>query len=313
MLRVVPRPTLLCMKRAIVSKKRAAPAPVLLLAGVAALAACEHGQKPPSEPSAQAATAKAASGHGSTTAPPPQTGATKSEAPELEPDALAALDRMGATLSSLQEFAVRGETTKDEVLENGQKLQFAKTVDLWVKRPNALRVDSISDRQRRQFFYDGKTFTLYAPGMGYYAQVNAPPTIEALIDMIQDRYDVEMPLVDLFNFGTARSSREAIRSAIVVGPAKIGGAETDQYAYRQDDVDWQIWIEKGERALPRKLVITTRDEPSEPQYVALMTWNLEPKFEPQSFGFVPPAGSQRIVFEADRQPAATPKPSQGAK
>jgi hypothetical protein len=309
------------MKSATVRTKLGNLARALLLYGFAALPACGHSQQTAAEPgtSSQAAGAKAAGGHGSAMIESRPTGKVvkpKAPAPEaeqdpLEQDALAALDRMGAFLSSLQEFAVRAETTKEEVLESGQKLQFAKSVDLWVKRPNALRADVNSDRQRRQFFYDGKTFALYSPRLGYYASVAAPPTIGELVGVLQERYGVEMPLVDLFHFGTDPHLKEAIRSAIDVGPATIGGADTEHYAYRQLDVDWQIWIEHGETPLPRKFVITTREEPSEPQFVAVLTWNLTPNLHPKSFTFVPPADAKRIVFEGERL-LATP-PSQGAK
>ncbi len=312
------------MKRVKVSTKRGNLGQLLMLYGLAALPACSHSQQAAAEPntSSRAAGAKA-SGPGlepiatRATGKPEQPKTTseavkpKATPAELDQGALAALDRMGAFMSSLQEFSVRGETTKEEVLENGQKLQFAKMVDLWVKRPNALRADINSDRQRRQFFYDGTTFTLYAPRMGYYAQFAAPATTGELIDVLEQRYDVEMPLVDLFHFGTDPSIKEGIRSAIDVGPATIGDAETEQYAYRQDDIDWQIWIERGETPLPRKFVITTKSEASEPQFVALLTWNLKPKLDPKSFAFVPPKGSHRIVFEGDRLEGAPP--SQGAK
>ena len=59
----------------------------------------------------------------------------------------------------------------------------------------------------------------------------------------------------------------------------MGGADTDHYAFRQGDVDWQIWIERGERPLPRKLVITTREEVGQPQYSAELTWNLNPQVQ----------------------------------
>jgi hypothetical protein len=71
---------------------------------------------------------------------------------------------------------------------------------------------------------------------------------------------------------------------------------TDHYAFRQEGVDWQIWIEKGKTLLPRKLVLTTTDEEGQPQYVSVMKWNLSPSISDKMFTFVPPKDAHRIVF-----------------
>jgi hypothetical protein len=40
-------------------------------------------------------------------------------------------------------------------------------------------------------------------------------------------------------------------------------------------VDWQIWIADSGKPLPRKYVITTKDDPAQPQYMVLMSnWNV---------------------------------------
>jgi hypothetical protein len=48
--------------------------------------------------------------------------------------------------------------------------------------------------------------------------------------------------------------------------------------------------------LPRKLVITTTDEPTQPQYVAVLTWDVAVKLDDKVFAFVPPKGAQPIVW-----------------
>ena len=51
---------------------------------------------------------------------------------EIEPAAMGALKKMGAYLRTLDSFQVRSESTSEEVLTNGEKLQFAQTA----KRPS---------------------------------------------------------------------------------------------------------------------------------------------------------------------------------
>jgi hypothetical protein len=229
-------------------------------------------------------------------APAAPAAAPAAAANELDPKALDALKGMGAYLRTLKSFSVRSEVTKDEVLASGQKIQFASTVDMRARMPDRLRVDVNSDRKQRQFYYDGKAVTQYAPRVGYYASVAAPGTVRETLAAAADKYDLQIPLSDLFFWGTDKSGIEDIKSAIVVGASRIGTVECDHYAFRQDGVDWQLWIERGKTPLPRKLVITTMDEPERPQYAAVMAWNLAAKVDDKTFAFVPPKDVQKIVM-----------------
>jgi hypothetical protein len=222
-------------------------------------------------------------------------------AAQREAKAMDALAAMGKYLRSLKAFAVRADTVIDEVLTTGQKLQFAGTVDYLVQAPNGLRADVRSDRRQRVFIYDGKSLTLYAPRMRYYGAVAAPATIAEALQVAEQKYDLEVPLADLFLWGTDKGGLEDIKEAAFIGPATIGGKACDHYAFRQDDVDWQVWIRQGSQPLPCKVVITTTAEPSQPQYAAVLAWNLAPKIDKSSFTFAPPKGASRINIA----PAAT--------
>jgi hypothetical protein len=218
-------------------------------------------------------------------------------APAIDPAVIAALETMGAFLREQRAFAIKASTTIDEVLESGQKVQFSEVVEMWVKRPDRLRVNVESDTKRRQSFYDGKTFTLYGPRLGFYATFDAPPTLHELIDVAEQRYNLEFPLVDLFYWGTDKSGIRDVKSAMTIGPSKVGDVECDHYALAQNDVDWQIWIQRGAQRLPRKLVITSKRELGQPQFTAVLGWNLEPTADDSAFIFQPPPGARRIVFE----------------
>ena len=145
-------------------------------------------------------------------------------APTIDPQALAALNRMGAFLRQQRTLSVRADTTTDEVLASGQKIQLAATIDLRVRRPNRLRADVESDRKSRRFYYDGKTFTMFGPRAGYYAAVAAPPTINELLEVVAQRYGLEFPLADLFYWGTAKSGVSDIRAASSLGRSTVDGS-----------------------------------------------------------------------------------------
>jgi hypothetical protein len=210
---------------------------------------------------------------------------------------------MGSYLRGLKTFEVDSATSTDEVLDTGQKVQLDGTVRMQVRLPDRLHAEVKSDRKHRDFFYDGKAFTLLARRINYYATVPAPPTLGQLVTELEAKFDLEVPLADLFFWGSEKASPSGLRSAISLGPANVEGTDCDQYAFRQEDVDWQVWIQKGATPLPRKLVITSMDEPSQPQHTVVMRWNLSPSFDDKVFAFTPPAGANRIVLKtADLTP-----------
>jgi hypothetical protein len=221
--------------------------------------------------------------------------------PAVDPDAVKALDAMGAYLRNLKSFQVESVTTTDEVLDDGQIIQYASRVNFLVQMPNRLMAEQASDRNERQYVYDGKTFTLFARRVGFYATVDAPATLRELDDVLSDKYDIELPLADLFRFGSPHWNASDITGAMDVGPGEIGGTTCEHFAFRQEGVDWQIWIQKGEHPLPRKLVITTTTDPARPQHNATFTWNLAPSFNDAAFTFVPPAGAKKIALAAVSQ------------
>jgi hypothetical protein len=212
----------------------------------------------------------------------------------VETRAVDALRGMGIYLRTLKEFGVVAEASRDEVMKNGQKVQIGGTVSYYVRTPDRLRVDIQTDRKQRQVFYDGKTLTVYAPRMKYYATVNAPPTIAATLDSAQHKYGIEMPIVDLFRWGTPDDGVSKLTSAMYIGPAYINGVDADQYAFRQPGVDWQLWIKRGNAPLPLKLVITTVSAPSQPQYAATLSWDVTARLSDAIFAFVPPRDASKI-------------------
>jgi hypothetical protein len=233
---------------------------------------------------------------GNTTASTGDSASFASAVETVDPAAIAALNKMGSYLRSLKAYEVKATTTQDDVLSTGQKAQFTGTQDLLIRQPNGLRGEVSTGAQHRLWFYDGKNFTLYADGVGYYATVPAPSTLQALADTLHKKFAIEMPLRDLTLWGTDRASTKGIRSAVDLGPAEVEGTTVQHYAFRQDAVDWQIWIQNGDYPLPRKLVITTTDDDARPDYSAVLTWNLAPSFNNEAFVFYPPPSAKRIVI-----------------
>ncbi|WP_448580399.1 DUF2092 domain-containing protein [Thermaurantiacus sp.] len=219
--------------------------------------------------------------------------ATTQAAAVLEPAAIGMLDRMGAYLRTLTRWEVRADATTEEVFDNGQKLQFLQRTTYTVALPDRMKVDIVGDRFHRQVWLDGKTMTVAGLGVKKYVQLPVTAPVGEVVRVAADDYGINLPLLDLFLWGSPDSAVEKPSSGFRVGDARIGDTAVGHYAFRQPGVDFQLWIEEGDRPLPRKMVITNTENPAQPQYVATFTWNLSPTIGADSFTFNP-AGFTRI-------------------
>ncbi len=213
---------------------------------------------------------------------------------ELDPQALVALDAMGKSLRGLKQFTLTSDTSIDVVLETGQKIELDGKTTYKVQQPGRMFVELDSDRVRRQLFFDGKSLTVYAPRLKYYAITEtAASTLGDLAIAASTKYGIELPLTDLFFWGTEYVTADRIKAALYIGPATINGERVDQYAFRQDGIDWQVWLsEQGH--LPRKIVVTSTDDPAMPQYQARLFWDTNTPVDASVFNFIPPEGTNRI-------------------
>lgn len=219
------------------------------------------------------------------------------DASDVDPDAVDAVKKMGAYLRSLKVFQVQGDISHDDVLEDGLIVQSSSKVDMLAVKPDRMRVEVAGDDKQRLYLYDGKTFTAWGKLTNYYATVPAPPTIAELFKQVQEKYEIELPLIDLFKWGTNEDDINKIKTAINAGPTTVEGVTCEQYVFHQEGVDWQIWIQLGDYPLPRRLVITTLSDEARPQHTITLTWNLAPSFNDAAFVFDPPPDAKRILFE----------------
>ena len=215
---------------------------------------------------------------------------------KVMPDALAALERMGTYLKSLNQFTLSAKATSEDVLSFNEKIMIGGTITYHVKSPDRLSLDIATDKRQRQYFYNGKTVTVYAPVQNVYAIFPAPDTIAKTIKEVEDKYGVEVPLSDLFYLGTKGSKADAgnITSAFYVSDSDIDGTVCAHYAFRTAKADFQVWIRKDGDPLPCKVVRNVVGDPARPQYTAVLTWNTSEAFSEDVFNFKPPADAELI-------------------
>jgi hypothetical protein len=228
----------------------------------------------------------------------------------IDPQATAILKKSMDYLAGLKAFGLDAHSTIEATLTSGQKLQFDSAATLTLQRPNKLVARrGKGDVVNQAYYYDGKTLTLSNPDQKVYATVDAPPTIEPMLDFARDRLDVVAPAADLLYLDAYEMLMQDTTQGFVVGKAMVAGVRCVQLAFRKADVDWQIWIEEGARPLPRKYVITSTKVTGTPDFAVLISrWDVAPKVTDAMFAFKPTPGAKRVDF---LKPAGAP--AQGAK
>jgi hypothetical protein len=217
--------------------------------------------------------------------------------PVIEAKADQVLRQMAEYLSTLKSFSWHTQSAIDEVLSNGFKLQFAETVDVFVRRPNRLRVNGNGDKRNQQLFYDGKSVTLFDEDFNTYATVKAPPDIEKTLDYTLEAFNISAPLSELVYRNAYDILTESVQSGFYIGLSSINGVKSHHLAFRQKDIDWQIWIEDSKTPLPRKLVITSKWVTGAPQFISLLSdWNTSAQLTDSLFNFVVPEKAEKIEF-----------------
>jgi hypothetical protein len=215
----------------------------------------------------------------------------------IEPQAEKLLRRMSDYLASRQQFTLKAESMLEAVLTNGQKLQYDSPATLMVSRPNKLRAHRKGDLANQEFFYDGKSLTLFNPKENLYATTAAPATLDEMLDFAREKLDIIAPAVDLLYKNAAEKMLKEASSGFVVGQAIVGSVKCTHLAFRGAEIDWQVWIEDSSRPLPRKYMITSKQVSGAPQFTVLIrNWDVGAKLTDGEFSFAAPKGAKKIEF-----------------
>lgn len=253
------------------------------------------------------------------TTPPPEKAAVP--APQAqnpaapEPDPRQVLQKMCDFLKAQQQFTYKAEVDDDQVFSGGKKLQFGIDMETFVRRPDRLRVNAAGDLIDKQFYFDGKTITLYDKNDNVYGVLEVPPNIESALEKANKDFGVRVALTDLASPTLCDHIGKRIKHSLYVGLSKVRGVPCHHLSFDGDKAQLQIWVDAGDQPLPRKVVLTYKKAPGSPQWTAHLTdWNFSPQLPDNLFTFTPPQGAEKIKFipvKTSQAPKPRPKKKQG--
>lgn len=193
-----------------------------------------------------------------------------------DPDPLALLRRMTEYIAAQSEFSIQAVEAVEEVLDTGAKAQFENTRTIRVRRPDKLATETQSERGARRMAFQGGELTVVDAAKGGYVTLKMPPTIDGLLDAAAEQYGISILLGDLLYSEAYPRLTAAVREAQYVGRS-TDPADCHHLAFFQDTLQWEIWIDAGEKPLPRKLLLTYTSLPGSPRYQAVVSaWDATP-------------------------------------
>lgn len=217
----------------------------------------------------------------------------------IDPGALEQLQRMSATLAAARSFTFRSRSVIEVPASTGQFLTLFSDAYVALQRPDKLRARLGGEAPAFDFYYDGKTVSAFAPGTKAYSTAKAPATIDAMLPELEDETGIRFVTAPLMFANPYQVLTRGLTSAVVVGPVSVRGVACTHLAFRSPGVNWEIWMESGREALPRRLAVTFTDRPNFPRTIVEFShWNLRPWLKAGDFTFRKPAGTREIPFLA---------------
>ncbi|NDY55558.1 DUF2092 domain-containing protein [Desulfovibrio sulfodismutans] len=186
----------------------------------------------------------------------------------VDPKALAIYEQACSYMAGLKGYAFKADILVDLVYDGTAKIQMARTMDVTVQRPNAFKIVTIGDDVSATSVYDGKTFTLALDDRSLYNQLPASLDNDALVDLLSEKYSLDSPLGDMLRNETC--AKVDYLSLTSLGMGFVGQTRCHHLFFQGTDMDWQLWIEEGQKPLLRKMVITEKFMPLAPQFSAVL-------------------------------------------
>ena len=236
--------------------------------------------------------------------------AVPAEAGEVDALAAETLTRMASTIEGAEQLSFHAWIDYDVIQPTGQRLEYHVSRGVALRRPDRLLGDVIRDGKHRQIWFNDGRLVVMEKDSGEWGEVSGPKTIDGMLDHAIRDHGVSIPLADFLYADVDKGILESALSGRYVGVTDVEGRTCHHLAFQHPDADWQIWIEAGDRPVPRKLAITYKNDPGAPQFTASWRqWDLSPSLPDWLFEFEAPESATRL----DVRPIEFPAPPRGRK
>ena len=248
----------------------------------------------------------------------PAAPATKAAKPAISEEASAALLRMGQTLAA-QQFSFQAKTIRVYTDAGGEPLHIFHTMKVTVQRPNRVMAELTGDDGSDKLLFDGKTLVIFSAQSNQYASMSVPEgtTIDGMLKEAVGHYGIDFPLADFLSEAPNKAFLTGVTSGRVVSTVTIDVAPYDHLFFVQPPgIELELWLPKAEPVVPRRLIVTYRTLPGQPNFIAEFSdWDFNIHPSESEVTFQPPAGAAQVALKPPPEtgPATANKTKGGKK
>ncbi len=253
------------------------------------LAASGNAQQTPKTQQSQQSQKAAAKPSAKAAAPTVQAG--------LEPRAIDILKAASARLAAAKSMSFTAVVSYESPSRLGPPLVYSTRSEVTLQRPDKLRVITLGDGPPSEFYYNGKTMTAFAPAENLVAVSDAPPTIDAALQVAFNTGAIYFPFTDVIVADPYKDIADGLKIAFYIGQSGVvGGTTTDMVAYVTGDVFVQAWIGTQDK-LPRRIYAIYLNDPARLRHVLeLSNWELDAAVPANAFASANADGAAHIAF-----------------
>ena len=229
------------------------------------------------------------------------------------------VQQMSARLAGTKELTVATTEVRDVVRPSGAKERVSLTGEYTVRRPDRFHTKQAGGKVL-EGWYDGKKVTIAVHQDKLFAQARMPETIDRTLDALAERYDMALPLADLFYSTPAKALLSDTTTGGYAGTENVGDTPCYHLAFRDTGVEWEVWLPAQGDPLPKRFKTVNTKRTGQPLTdVTFTTWNLAPQTSDATFTPSVPAEYegvamlQRVAAVKSATAAPAPQPDAPAK
>jgi hypothetical protein len=217
--------------------------------------------------------------------------------PVRDQRALDELKRMSETLAAARSMSFESSSMTPLRGPNGQWVHVFKTARVEMQRPDRLFIQTGGDAFKQNIYFNGKTYTTFAPESKLYASTPMAGSIDAMLARSDERGGDVFPFSDALLADPYAAWSQGLEGALYVGQSNRNGHLLSHLAFTAKDMDWEVWVGVSDH-LPHMVFVKYKGEDRSPTIlIEFSKWRLNPKLNAAEFTFVPPRGARAANFK----------------
>jgi len=225
------------------------------------------------------------------------------------------VQEMSLIIAGANEMTVTTAEERDVVRRSGTKDRVSLTGVYTLRRPDRFHT-TLAGGKGLESWYDGKKLTVAVQQEKVFAQAPMPETIDRTLDALAERYDMALPLADLFYGNPAKALLSDTTTGGYAGTENVGATPCHHLAFHDVGVEWEVWLPVQGQLLPARFKTVDKHRTGQPlTQVTFTNWNLAPQTSDATFTPNVPAEYEGIAIlqraAAVKSAAASPAPDPG--